>query len=924
MNVKGDLPPSEEKAGKNEEEKGRPLDEPKVVNSYNRFVNAENIFVSGAQEEGFSTVAREPLLELPYPERTPEFVTRARKQTILLLGGPYEEKLEVARQVARFLAEQPPALKGGAPPTSLKVRERGQHSNLPGLLLAIQREKSPAVLILADLHPQNVDYDLRRVRKEAESLHHLVIMTTEDSRDSWEAALQDGLQESWVELNREGLYHPDSLASELVRLLAQAIKANRLPKGAFEPAHQPRKSTIGGVGLEEIASRLGTPGSIAFFVDQLCGLEQGSQVDPGIVEKLIAAAVDLKLQIERWFAKMKPEERILAIGLNFFEGLRDDQCFAALEQWVKHIRSHRDPSQRAFDYVDVYNLKNYFGEFEDDSSAVRFASRSSRFRQGLFKTAWRGHRRQILGALPLLTRLVCESVEKDSNDWELYGSEEHRGQLRGAVCRTISELGRLSARAVERALVTLAGHQELEIQQVAALAMAMWRGGGTSAQLFEMLDRWLRSYGRQATAQGSSPHSENKTEDQPKVHVLETITLTVAWAAESDPPGQLKPELVELFKQLALEEHLLVRVRFSQALRYVMSLHLVQLRDERLLHHLLRHGPDLDLVLGSSLASAYQRSPEQVKETLERLKAESAKPRPDGPSRIALLSTVAYAYGSLDYKQGGPLTLAQGFQWFQQVLAREENPALRNTVLTAAAFQAIRDFQQVAPHMQELMAEVRGEERAQILSILMAIYLKQRQEQQGGTRIEERSLPVWLDVPRPPTDIENALVTWSQSPETPEAQRIALQASIAFAQGVEEEEARFIRKENQRREWARREDAARQAAREPASEPQPGWYTLTFVPWLATLFTGGGLRRQHRRIVSGLLSEALTHNARRKGTLDFVLQKWEGHEELDIRAIVRNLRNAIEWHPYAGWLAVSSGSLLLLFTLGFLRHLLGG
>ena len=53
-------------------------------------------------------------------------------------------------------------------------------------------------------------------------------------------------------------------------------------------------------------------------------------------------------------------EKLLALGLNLFEGLFVDQFFAALEEVVEQTWQKRDPSLRALDYCDLSKVRDFF------------------------------------------------------------------------------------------------------------------------------------------------------------------------------------------------------------------------------------------------------------------------------------------------------------------------------------------------------------------------------------------------------------------------------------------------------------------------------------------------------------------------------------------------------------------------------------
>ena len=90
-------------------------------------------------------------------------------------------------------------------------------------------------------------------------------------------------------------------------------------------------------------------------------LDKGSS-DPSNYESEFKNEKD----IYNWYKKLTPREQLIAIGLSFFDGLFEDQFFAALEEVVESAWKKRDASLRALDYcdLDVPSLRKFFNFIE--------------------------------------------------------------------------------------------------------------------------------------------------------------------------------------------------------------------------------------------------------------------------------------------------------------------------------------------------------------------------------------------------------------------------------------------------------------------------------------------------------------------------------------------------------------------------------
>jgi hypothetical protein len=874
-------------------------------------VMAETFVQKVEGKEDFFRHSLESISLTAVPEGLPELAAMLTRQSLLVLGGTYEDKPTVARQVGRRLAQADPA-------AVRPLLEWNRSSDFFGLLQALRKEAHPAVVLLTGILPQQVGYDLNRLREAALAGGHLVLATTDLTRAAWKLApTEQGL---WKELHPEGLFSESVLVSVLVERLDEV--SHVLPPSTVEEAPDPGLARLGGMTFREIAGRLRTPPTVSVFVQQLVARAARGALDPAAVMDLIGGATSEGERVEKWFhTVLSADEQLLAISLSFFDGLADDQLFAALEHWVAHIREHRDPRLRPFDYADLDTLQAFFAPVESDSAGLRFESRWPGLRQSIFRAAWRSHRRQLMSARPVLTVLAAESVGGRSDDLELYGSWDRRYQIRRAVAATLTDLGLLSVAAVEPALLQLASDSDVEVQAVAAEAVARWRLYDADEQLFTLLERWQQDARIRAAVEALLAGRDEKENRGPLVHVRATIALALGHAAQFDAPNQLTPKLVALFEQLGDDSNKFVRKRFAEfTLPRVVALHLDQLRGR--LRYMARHVA-LTHPIGASLAHAYRTGPAEVAATLDAWHHECERDRPETfhPGRIthrdALLMVLAFTYGELEYDGDGPLTAEVGFERLKLLLSKERHPKVRTAVVIAITRQAQRRFERVAPELQKLVEEVTPDEREEIVRILTQVYLDQRAELKDGPdeiEVNERRYPVWLDTARPLTAVEVVLLRWMKTPEFPAAQRIAFQASISFARALDEELERQITRMLDARRQRAENDAAALVPCEPApmaaASGDAGWYTGIFVPWLATLSAPGT-----REAVRSLIPEALVQNTAHPGSLEFVLGRWEKIEgDRGTADLAARLRGAIGWHGTA-WLLLAGGGIFLFVIL---------
>jgi len=666
--------------------------------------------------------------------------------------------------------------------------------------------------------------------------------------------------------------------------------------------------------------------------------------------------------LRKWYYDdLEPRERLLALGLSFFDGLFDDQFFAAFEEIVETAWQRRDASLRALDYSDLDKLRNFFNFTKTNTSITFVEVRFPQQRQMLLKIAWTSHRRLILAALPVLVNLVKNSVRRYER--ELYGSSMRCDRLRKVIAETISDIGLIDIDAVEDTLLNLAADEDINVQAVVAQAMALWRDkekrefvvderqeNDIDRQLFEILQRWQNGARVRSLVDAILKERAQKDSKEPLDYIRATIALTVGSAALYDPSDQLSPELLELLKDLISEQNELVRNRvLTYTLPRVLIQHVIQLRD--ILPELLCQINDLVLAVADSLAIAYRFRPNDVLETLQ-LWNEQCKTRPtqikidEVISREALLATIALTYGKIECDQNvGTLTPQQAVQHLITILSEELHPRVREIALFAIGRKAYQAFEEVEPQLQNLVNDkIKPDERQKVAEILTEIYLEQRANLPGGEQYIEvnskpysvgfdltklfsidqvissieqtisssvkekpspKRYPVWLDSKRRPlTNIEKAMLRWVKNKENPMAQQVATNASANFANRLEKEEERQIKLLREARDPS--ETKSRDIYADPIMSGQPpqDWYLGKLIPWLATIEV-----ENYRTTIRNLIPEGLRQYGKSRDDMNFVLRKWKNASDTEVQIISKRLGLGLNFAE--GLLLVVGGVLTL-------------
>ncbi len=460
---------------------------------YNYYADKQDAFVE-------ITIAD---LELRYKKlrniKHESLLTRLQEERLLVLGGDFGiNKNDLALHLAFILAQnnQIPTSHSGENSLTIKEWNRGS--------LNIDRElhkaESPTIFILTEVEAKDVGFDwFIQTHKTAKELSkHYVIVSTDRSFTSWH--LEEKARQFFPVSNFQDISDSDGLLQELTE---QLNKYNLLSE--LTPYLETE-----GQSLQLVAQKLLTPTNITHFVELFRQeikrlseevIEDKLENKPIQIDELIKIAKSDEQFIRKlYYDILNPREQLLALGLSFFNGLFEDQLFAALERVVQDVWQKRDPSLRSLDYSDLEQLQNQYFDLDqnnlyeskpDDFKVVKTKDykidlRSIKIlsienRQLLFKIAWESHRRQIVTALDILVDLVEESVvEKNyygKGKWELYGDAIRRKKLRQVISETVTDIGLVSTSAfsaVEGLLLRLATNEDWLVRQVAASAIARW------------------------------------------------------------------------------------------------------------------------------------------------------------------------------------------------------------------------------------------------------------------------------------------------------------------------------------------------------------------------------------------------------------------------------------------------------------------
>ncbi|MCP3964220.1 MAG: hypothetical protein GY719_40840 [bacterium] len=918
------------------------------------------------------------------PPIVDELVVGLRAVHLLVLGGrELREKAVFARHLAWRLADE--VANGDTVP----VLQWHPTSNTQRLEDTFERnDKKPIVFVFPDLRPQNFGHDLRLLHEAVESQGHFAIIATDSSLEQWTPDGQELEHAYWKEYSEAEVYEPDYLTDLLAQRLDDAEVRIHLPSGLLPegPGHGAPLVAGGSTTLREAARRLRTPTRVRSFVAALTG--DGAVAEAAwIEEKLVQLGGDGHA-VQQWYRRLPVREQLLAFGLALFAGLFEDQVFAALEVLVDAGWRSFDPELAHFDYHELAGVAAYFHGLGSSSRITRIETGSPEHRHAILCAAWKLHRRRMLVTLPLLVNMARSSAEvtpwtaTESSDekpgdgtvppngetgdspgaartsrwgpagrWsELFGSPQRCVQLRHTVSETLSRIGIFSLDVVEHSLVELAQSSNIEVQAVAALAMASWRGAddldgnAVEPRLFQNLKDWLDESSSRELLQRIVSYGHSRPDH---AHMRATVALTVSYAALQDPPDQLAPPLCELLEKLLGDEHPIVRERFSNhTLPLVVAHHFGQL--EPLLRRQVLRNVELLMSLVAGLAAAVEVRPRDAIALLSRWYDDALEqPRQDLPddqltTRETMLFTVILTYARLGKARSSSSQLSphkvslipteeEIFDRFRKIMAREPHPSVREVVLHVLE-QRVDRLKTVASFLQDFVCEVTLNERDFLVRWLTDFYLRQRREQKGGERnltVDGKTYPTWKRQARPQTEVEELMYTWLQDSEKPVSKQLAMDVFVAWEKTPLAKRERAA--ERQRRK-PRRPKKARKTKPRSKPEPTPAprrsklreigerlhWTTQS---QRAAIFLTAPRSPERQKALEILLPEYLELRAKgNESAIVRALRRWEAD---GYAGVARDLRRAVVIQDSWGRVAFGSAILLMLLVVLIFQYLGG-
>jgi hypothetical protein len=571
------------------------------------------------------------------PKITGSLVEKLKQQKILLIGGSSNvDKDSLARHIASCLIESLSSSN-----QKIIVEEWSRSSSLQGIDVKLQNTQISTVLVLTRVSPKDVGYDLARIQRSVTLANHYVVLSTDDTFDSWK--LSGSAKEFSCELSAEDV-------ADSKRLSNERSTEELLSKWYHEKHERPREQLLA-LGL-------------SFF--------------SGLFDDQFFSALEEVVE-QTW---KRRDESLRSLDYCDLDGLREFFNFTETKVQGTQIEI-RYSKQRQILFKVAWNShrRQILSALPVLTNIVRKSVTEKRFSQELYNTE--AKRRQI-------RQVISETISDIGSISE------------GAIQPTLLQLAADENILVKStAAYAMARWREptYGLDKQLFNTLHTWVDLIQSQNIIDQVDAFLR--GGQANNQTSNAQDYIKA----TVALTVGYAAQYDPPVEVQGSQGLAEELFDLVKKLSNDTSFLVRQAFfEETLPRVLYLHLTQLSEWLLSLVKQQAGSSnsdsksvkfSNLGVARSLAFAYTKLPDRTVKLLDDWIKEAHKIAPSeiDPSEItareSLLATVAWTYGAIEFTQRENfLSTTNVFERLYSLLKVEKHPFVRDAILESIAIRS--------------------------------------------------------------------------------------------------------------------------------------------------------------------------------------------------------------------------------------------
>ncbi len=388
------------------------------------------------------------------------------------------------------------------------------------------------VFILLNAKPTDVALELKSARTVAQETGNYIVVFTRVSLNKW------------VEMGFE---------SEDCFIKLQKWEAITQRKLEDHVKTKLSKIDLSQKQLQKITEILGTYQRTKTFVNSLTQKESElrrfdlilKQADPEKIRFFIDRLSAPSDEIRRWFANLDHNQKLLTVIVLFFDDLFADQLFRAVDFVYFRSLKKRDPNLRAYDYLDLQGISEFFLEYKSNNDQSKIQCRPD-LKYELLKTVWQAHRQFLITVIPELNDILISAlIYPDSlgaEDIPQMGNSKAQEQIIQSIESFFSVLGYRQKEFIDQEFLILSTHDHRKVRASAAKIVSKWRlfdEGEELKGLNRIIEFTLNLWEKFDT----DGHWPNQEAERARENIYITLTLIHGKTILYDQPGKPNEKL---------------------------------------------------------------------------------------------------------------------------------------------------------------------------------------------------------------------------------------------------------------------------------------------------------------------------------------------------------------------------------------------
>lgn len=865
----------------NLDNKGQIISEQNISVSGGNFAQGDmtiNYYESGETSPSFAEIEFQNESSYPKPTFTEDVLNKLyRKRVLIIKGNNHFDQFLFGRQIAELIVKD-----NDSDYKALELIQNEDDQALDGQLNKLPKNQ---VIVLNEIHPRHIRYDLNQIIELAENKRSYYIINSTNSEETWSNGLNQLIQQFWYEIPEADHY----FKKDLLPWFIKKVKEKKIPYLNDEEINE-YTNISDTKNISEIVDEVDTPQMLLMFIN-LIG-KPTKMITDSKLTKLVSSLHQSQEQIiVKWFNNLNHKQRIIALATALFNGLFVHQYFQILNELIDKTfwRNSRDILE-ALDYNDLDFLTVLF-RFESTEEGDLIVAKHSDTRVHIVKSAMTLYPRHIEKALLIFSEIMRESYKRKIENWELYGTKQKKSLVRHVFIEATRDIGMNNLSNIESIQLKLATSNHAFIQKIAAKSLAQYRLFEKDELLFETLIKWLKS--ETIKERIDLFLMDQNSNNQTTINAIKTTTIsTLAYAADYDKPNQLRQEIVDYLITFSTDQDQEVQQSVANVLKKFIVHHCYQLRNE-IFDHLMPN-TNYSEQISEGVLKAYNIYTVEIKKVIDHWLSicmqdgyqSKENRRQKTTFRDNALIAILQTLSQIDLLTDG-YSLQDLYEISSELLQTEKRKDVVLANLDFLAHLSSLDYEMAFKKIPETLASFPKRYRKYMVHSWALEFRKQRKNIPNNPftiTIDNEQYPAWYKLKdRPLTTIEEALFVWLNS-DSKTAKKFATLTFLEIARTFEKHEYKAIKayeREEQKRKIKMQNIRIAQMKKTKSNTPsmkvnkQVGlglWIRIKIFFYL--LMEDKWTKESLKEIIITFISEPYS-----KEDLKFVLYKWRSREK---------------------------------------------